>query len=127
MSNAKKNAVGLNARSVLALTSGGVGVQARPGDPRSVGRTGLRQGAVEEPQVVRRKETFNLDVELMDEFRDAVTHLSGPPLFLGLSETVEEALRRELKRLQHEYHEGTPFPKRPRELKRGRRTGAGLS
>ncbi len=63
--------------------------------------------------------TTHLPPELVDECRNAVVALystSG----LSLSALVEEALRREIKRLAKRHNEGNPFPARKREIPIGR-------
>ena len=55
------------------------------------------------------KVTYNIPEELVEETRNAVKTLSGPPLFLTLSSLVESALRRELAHLRKEHNGGKPF------------------
>lgn len=55
------------------------------------------------------KVTYNVQEELVEETRNAVLALSGPPLRLTLSALVETALRRELARLRKEHNGGKPF------------------
>jgi hypothetical protein len=64
--------------------------------------------------------TLYLPYELLDEARNAVVHLSGPPARLTLTKLAEQALRRELQRLKDGYTQGQPFPARDEELKGGR-------
>ena len=112
----RKNAVGENPRNVLALTGGAVGsrsaaaVATRP-EPRTRA----------EPEAPRRKETFNLDVDIMRRTRNAVAHLESAPHWLcaGLSDFVEQAIQEKLERVEEEHNEGQPFPEPPRPLKRG--------
>ncbi|MBU0551208.1 hypothetical protein KKF91_16810 [Myxococcota bacterium] len=66
--------------------------------------------------------TFHLNEALIDEVRDAVFALSGPPLAMTLSAFAEEALRRELRRLSRAHQGGEAFPPRVRPLKTGRPT-----
>lgn len=70
----------------------------------------------------KRKEraTFHVPVDLLNELRDAVVHLSGPPLRLNLAQVVEAALRREVDRLRLDHNGGQPFPRRDGELRGGR-------
>ena len=79
-------------------------------------------GILREP---RRKvrATFHLPAELLEECRDAVIHLSGPPVRLTLAALAEEALGRELARLRRKYDAGKRFPKRQSELRGGRPIG----
>ena len=55
------------------------------------------------------KVTYNVPEELVEETRNAVKALSGPPLHLTLSSLVESALRRELARLRTEHNGRRPF------------------
>jgi hypothetical protein len=64
--------------------------------------------------------TFHISVELMDETRDVVVALSGPPDRLTLSDFAESALRREVERLKRIHQSGKSFVKRDREVRRGR-------
>jgi hypothetical protein len=63
---------------------------------------------------------FHLPESLADEARNCVYHLSGPPLRLTMAELAENAIAKELERLQAEYNEGKPFPHRRENLKGGR-------
>ncbi|HLW46503.1 MAG TPA: hypothetical protein VKW09_01890 [bacterium] len=64
--------------------------------------------------------TFHLSAELLDELRDVVVALSGPPDRLTLSDLAEGALRREVDRLKRVHMKGKTFAKRGSELKGGR-------
>jgi hypothetical protein len=64
--------------------------------------------------------TFQLSTELLDELRDIVVSLSGPPDRLTLSDLAESALRREAQRLKQMHMSGNRFPKRSQELRSGR-------
>ncbi len=85
-----------------------------------------RRGAAPSPElqestkIVKKRATFHLTVELLDEVRDAVVALSGPPNFQTMAGFAEEALRRELMRLKQEKNRGRSFPKRKRAVKSGR-------
>ncbi len=70
------------------------------------------------------RQTFHLPAELVDDTRDAVVALSGPPLRLTLASLVEGAIRRELRRLQKSAHRGQPFPRFTGKLKGGRPIGS---
>lgn len=67
--------------------------------------------------------TFHLPAELLEECRDAVVHLSGPPVRLTLAALAQQALVRELARLRRKYEAGKRFPKRQSELRGGRPIG----
>lgn len=64
--------------------------------------------------------TFYVEVDLLDESRDAVYHLGGHPAHLTLTDLVNDALRAELARLRKTHLQGAPFPRRSAELKGGR-------
>lgn len=66
------------------------------------------------------KATFNLPAALVEEAKDAVVALSGPPLRLTLAALAREALRRELDRLRKDHHQGKAFPPRSAPLVGGR-------
>jgi len=65
--------------------------------------------------------TFHLPAELLDEMRNTVVALSGPPRRLTMSKLATNALRRELDRLRRE--SGGPkqaFGRRAEQVTRGR-------
>lgn len=68
--------------------------------------------------------TFHLSEDLFNQVRDAVVHLSGPPLRLTLAAFAENALRRELERLRREHNSGERFPRREGDLRGGRPIGS---
>lgn len=68
--------------------------------------------------------TFHLPAALLDEARDAVVALSGPPVRLTLAELAETALRREIDRLKATYNGGEDFPPRAADLRGGRPIGS---
>jgi hypothetical protein len=70
--------------------------------------------------------TFQLPVDLLDELRNAVVALSGPPHRLTLAKVAENALRSELERLkelQSGRQRGKSFPQREAEVRTGRPIG----
>jgi len=64
--------------------------------------------------------TFHLSAELINEVRDVVVALSGPPDRLMLSDFAESALRREVARLKRIHLSGGAFAKRAQGVRRGR-------
>lgn len=64
--------------------------------------------------------TFHISSELLDELRDIVVALSGPPDRLTLSDLAEGALRREVNRLKQAHKRGGQFAKRTHQLRGGR-------
>jgi hypothetical protein len=73
-----------------------------------------------ERRVRKVRATFQISAELLDELRDVVVSLSGPPDRLTLSDLAESALRREADRLKRLYRGGKSFTKRSQELRGGR-------
>jgi hypothetical protein len=71
--------------------------------------------------VGKARATFHLPAELLEEMRNTVVALSGPPHRLTMSKLAANALRRELDRLRRE--SGGPrraFGQRAEEVTRGR-------
>lgn len=80
--------------------------------------------ANEPKRAAKVRATFHLSEELFNAVRDAVVSLSGPPHRLTLAAFAENALRRELERLQKAENKGRAFPKRDSELRGGRPIGS---
>ena len=64
--------------------------------------------------------TLYLPRDILDEARDAVVFLAGPPAHLTLTQLAEQAFRSELERLKARYNQGNDFPTRHEDLKGGR-------
>jgi hypothetical protein len=64
--------------------------------------------------------TLYLPQDLLEEARNAVVSLAGPPLRLTLTKLAENALRAELDRLKRNHHRGHDFPPRESDLTGGR-------
>jgi hypothetical protein len=67
--------------------------------------------------------TFNLPRDLLEEARDTVVALAGPPHRLTLAKLAEIALRNELERLRGERRgsgRDKPYPARTAEVRSGR-------
>jgi len=67
--------------------------------------------------------TFHLPEELLNEARNTVVALSGPPHRLTLAKLAENAIRNEIARLKGERmgrHRGREFPQRTEEVRTGR-------
>lgn len=76
---------------------------------------------VEAPKAAKKiRATFHIPADLFDEVRDAVYHLSGPPLRLTLAAFADHAFRLYLVDLKKTANKGKAFPKRGGELKGGR-------
>lgn len=70
--------------------------------------------------------TFHLPEDLMNEARNTVVALSGPPYRLTLAKLAENALRSELERLKSDregHQRGKDFPQRTDEVRTGRPIG----
>jgi hypothetical protein len=76
------------------------------------------------PERVRKvRATFHLPAELLDELRNAVVALSGPPHRMTMAKLAESALRNELARLvglQQGRLRGRAFPQRDGDVRTGR-------
>lgn len=68
----------------------------------------------------KKRETFLIPEELADAMRNAIVHLSGPPLYYTLAEFGEHAIRSYIAQLEREHNSGQPFPRRPRAVRQGR-------
>ena len=72
---------------------------------------------------VKVRATFNLPRELVEEARNTVVALAGPPHRLTLAKLAEVALRKELERLRGERRgagRDRPYPTRTAEVRSGR-------
>jgi hypothetical protein len=84
-----------------------------------------RNGTSERVHKVRA--TFHVPADLMDELRNAVVALSGPPHRLTMAKLAENALRSELDRLsqlQQGRQRGRSFPQRDGDVRTGRPIGS---
>jgi len=97
-----------------------------PGKPKKAPEKGKAapKEENEEGKAQKVRATFHLPEDLVEEARDAVVHLSGPPVRLTLAALAEDALRRELARLRRKHNDGEPWPKRDGNLKGGRPIGS---
>jgi len=73
------------------------------------------------PQTRKQKVNARVSAALLDEVRDCVVALSGPPHGLTMDQFAEDAYRRELERLKRAHQGGKPFEKRAYNPKPGRR------
>jgi hypothetical protein len=75
--------------------------------------------------VSSRKQKVNarLPGALLEEVRDCVVALSGPPHGMTMDQFAEEAYRRELERLKRSHAEGATFTRRRYNPRPGRRVG----
>lgn len=74
-------------------------------------------GSKVKPTAARKHSLKNLNVQMdpsvIEQVRDCVVALSGPPAFLTMARFVESACEREIERLQQEHRKGKPFARRP--------------
>jgi hypothetical protein len=68
----------------------------------------------------RTKITVELPADLVEECRNAVVYLSGPPDRLTLAGLIADAIREKLDRLRILRNTGEPFPQRDSRLREGR-------
>ncbi len=68
----------------------------------------------------KKRETFLIPEDLADAMRNAIVHLSGPPLYYTLAEFGEHAIRNYMAEIEREHNGGRPFPQRPRAVRQGR-------
>lgn len=68
----------------------------------------------------KKRETFLVPADLADKMRDAIVHLSGPPMYFTLAEFGEHAIRCYLDQLERDHNGGNAFPPRPRGVRQGR-------
>lgn len=111
-----RQSIGENPLDVL-LTSSNKKTPGPPPPPPSNGKGSTPSGETT-------RATFHLPVELLEEARDAVVALSGPPVRLTLTKLAESAFKAELERLKRKHHNGEPFPTRDESLRVGRPIGA---
>lgn len=67
------------------------------------------------------KVTARVSAALLEDIRDCVVALSGPPHGMTMALFAEEAFRRELDRLNRKHFAGNSSPRRPYNSKPGRR------
>ena len=68
----------------------------------------------------KKRETFLIPEDLANAMRNAIVHLSGPPLYYTLAEFGEHAIRNYIAELERDHNAGQPFPARPRAVRQGR-------
>ena len=82
------------------------------------------EGGQSPPPVGKARATFHLPADLLDEMRNTVVALSGPPRRLTMSKLATSALRRELDRLRRESGGAKQaFSQRAEEVTKGRPIG----
>jgi hypothetical protein len=95
-----------------------------PPAPEEATKTGTNEPKPSPQRTAKERATYHLPTDLVDEVRDVVVALSGPPLRLTLASFAEKAFRTEIERLKREHNKGRPFPKRDGELRGGRPIGS---
>lgn len=76
------------------------------------------------PQKKKVQATFQLPPELLEEARDTVVALAGPPESLTLATLVARGIERELQALRKKHNDGERFPSRQSPLRQGRPIGS---
>ena len=69
----------------------------------------------------KQKVNARISAPLLEEVRDCVVALSGPPHGMTMDQFAEEAYRRELDRLKRKHAAAKEFPRRPYNPRPGRR------
>ena len=110
------------AGSAAAATTPPVPTNVMPGDtaPHSTAQDAEVGPALGGGSRRKKRETFLVPEELADAMRNAIVHLSGPPLYYTLAEFGEHAIRNYIAQLEREHNDGRPFPRRPRAVRQGR-------
>jgi hypothetical protein len=72
------------------------------------------------PRPAKGRVTAGVDADVLERARNAVWQLAGPPEHLTMAELVEQAIRREVERLEAKHNGGAPFPPRSAQLRPGR-------
>jgi len=99
-----------------------------PAQRRERRARGQRAPAPATPKVVTGKVQWTnyIDSGIREDARNAVAALAATPGGpASLSELVENAIEREVGRLEKEFNHSEPFPTRSREMRPGRRIGEG--
>jgi hypothetical protein len=97
-----------------------------PANGRSIAKSHSSPESAAAAPIEQGRATFHLPGDLINELRNAVVALSGPPDRLTMSKLAEEALRRELDRIRATRlgrGRGKRFPQRQGEVTRGRPIG----
>ena len=115
---ARRRTIGENPLDILVPASPPAARAGRDARPRAGTSRRKPAAAVQPARSVRA--TFHLPAALVDEAKNAVVALSGPPVHLTLAGLVREALARELARLRKAHHKGKPWPPRAAPLVGGR-------
>ena len=99
-----------------------------PAQRRERRARGQRAPVTATPKVVTGKVQWTnyIDSGIREDARNAVAALAATPGGpASLAELVENAIEREVARLEKEFNHSEPFPTRSREMRRGRRIGEG--
>jgi hypothetical protein len=96
-----------------------------PPDEESTSSNGARRRSPPAAQARKKvRATFHVNEDTLDQAKNAVVMLMGPPLFLTLSDLLDEALREKVVELQNAHNNGKPFPSRGGNLRGGRPIGS---
>ncbi len=91
-----------------------------PGDESASTRGARRSAKAAPPQRKKVRATFHVYDDTLDQAKNAVVTLMGPPLFLTLSDLLDSAIRDKVVELQNQHNDGQPFPPRAGNLRGGR-------
>ncbi len=109
------------------LGTGGDDPQRRPPASTSTGSTARTSTSSAtspaRPRPAKGRVTVSVDAGVLDRARNAVWQLAGPPEHLTMATLVEQAIRREVERLERKHNDGAPFPERSAQLRVGRPLG----
>lgn len=124
----KKKAMGANPLDAL-LSPSDDGATEKPTRARRSGKAGTkRRSPASDPappqKVTKVRATFHLPEDLLEEARNAVYWLSGPPTRLTLADLAATALRKEIDRLKKKHNGGRDFERRGEDLRGGRPIGS---
>lgn len=96
-----------------------------PPDEDPVSNDGPRRRSPSTAQTRKKvRATFHVYEDTLDQAKNAVVMLMGPPLFLTLSDLLDEALREKVVELQNAHNNGQLFPSRAGNLRGGRPLGS---
>ncbi len=132
----KKKVMGANPLDALLSPSDADEPVKRPARERRSGKTSAKGSRIsaarsstprapDPPKKIPKvRATFHLPQQLVEDARNAVYWLSGPPTRLTLADLAAAALRSEIERLKKRYNDGQDFEQRGEDLRGGRPIGS---
>ncbi len=132
----KKRAMGKNPLdALLSPSDADEAAKEKPARTRRSGKAGAkkstrRRSRARDPEpappvrVTKVRATFHLPQQLLEEARNTVYWLSGPPTRLTLADLAATALRKEIERLKKKHNGGQDFEQRGEDLRGGRPIGS---